>query len=176
MVEVFLVAALLGMVLLAIFSTYNAGIRIWRSIKELKLVEDRRFFIAIEKIRKELMGYIRDFDDISFEGDDKEGLSFPSISNLDIVKVTYHFDKNRDGLLRKVVRFSDSLKDKMEERTTELFDADDVQLYYLFYDAGEETGDWITCFTEEEEGIPEAIRFDITRKGEKFSEYVFLPQ
>jgi len=175
MLELILVTALMSMVLLAIFSTYAAGIRIWRAIRDSDISGDREFFIGTEKIRMELSGYIRDFKDIEFEGKAEE-LTFPGISGLDIVKITYEFDKNGDALLRKAVKYSDSLKEKMDERTTRLLEAEDIEFYYLFYDPEKETAQWVSDFTEEDSGIPEAVRLDIVKDGEEFSEYVFLPR
>ncbi|MBL7069217.1 MAG: prepilin-type N-terminal cleavage/methylation domain-containing protein [Candidatus Omnitrophica bacterium] len=175
LVELLLATALMGMVLLAIFSSYAAGIRVWRAIKDSDISGDRRFFIGTEKIRMELSAYIRDFGDIEFEGKMEE-LTFPSISGLDILKITYEFDKNGDVLLKKAVKYSDSLKEKMNEEITELLEAEDVEFYYLFYDPEEDTAQWVSDFTKEDNGIPEAVRLDITKDGEEFSEYVFLPR
>ncbi len=175
LVELFLVAALTGIVMLAISSSYISGIRIWRSVKELRLTEDSKIFIAMEKIKRELKGYIRDFGEIPLEGDDRE-LSFSSLSGLQIVKVTYYFDAGRKGLFKKVVKFSDSLKDKMKEKKTRLFDARDVRFDYFFYKGQEEEGDyWIKEFTEEKDGLPQVVRFTIKRDGEEFAEHVFIP-
>lgn len=175
LVEAFLVAASLGIVLMTIFSSYSSGIRIWRATEKLRLVEDRRFYVCIEKIKRELMGYIRDFEDVNFAGD-KEELSFPSLSDLNIVQVTYLFDKNRNCLLKKVIKFSESLKERMDETTSKLFDAEDVQFSYLFYDSKDKVGSWISGFSEKENGVPEAIRIDIKRNNEQCSKYVFIPR
>ena len=72
LVEIFLVAALVGVLLLTIFSTYSAGIRIWKATEELKLTEDRGFYIAMEKIRRDLMGYLRGFRAVRFNGEENE--------------------------------------------------------------------------------------------------------
>ena len=175
LVEIFLVAALVGVLLLTIFSTYSAGIRIWKATEELKLTEDREFYIAVEKIKRGLMGYLRGIKDIKFNGKENE-LLFPSVSGTDIVEVNYYFDKGDNRFLKKVSKYSDSLKDDIKPAASRFFDAEDIRFNYLFYDTQEEVGNWVTSFTEEESGIPEAIRFDIKRNGEEFSEYVFMPQ
>ena len=170
-----MVTALMSMLLLAIFSAYASGIRIWRSIKESGLAQDRRFYISTEKIKSELKGCIRDFKDIEFEGD-KDKLIFPSVADLTIVTTTYKFDKKKKALMKEVVKFSESLKDKMEKRTIELFGADAVKFSYLFYDKKVEAAKWDEDFKREENGIPEAVKFDITRKGKRSKIYVFIPR
>jgi len=174
LVELFLVTALMGIVLLALFSAYTAGIRIWRSVRELDVVKNRDSYLSFEKMRRKLTGYVRNFDDIDFEGDSKK-VSFPSISGTDIVKLTYTYDKKRKALVEKTTKFSDFLKDKLKEKTVEIFDARGVAFSYLFYDKIEELGIWVTSF-ESIDGVPEAIKINVTRDNEKFSEYVFLPQ
>ena len=170
LVELFLVASLMGLILLTIFSTYVSGIKIMESVKEMRLNENRNFYMGMVKV-------IRDFEDINFEGEEEE-LSFPCVFNNEIVKVAYQFKKNRKSFLRKVVKYSDSLKDKMDEKITRLFDADKIEINYLFYDieTEDESGNWITSFSEEDDGVPAAIRFDIKINDKEFTEYVFLPR
>lgn len=177
LVEVFLVAALTSVVLLTIFSAYFSGIRIWKTIKDLKLMENRTLYTGIIKVKRGLLGYTRDFKEIAFEGEN-EWVSFPGVSGLEIVKVTYEFDKIHKTLLKKTLKYSNSLKDKMDEEKISLFDADDVKFYYLFYnaEAKEEADNWLEAFSESSNGIPRAVRLDISIKGREFSEYVFMPQ
>ncbi|RKY41498.1 MAG: hypothetical protein DRP85_06055 [Candidatus Makaraimicrobium thalassicum] len=175
LVEVFLIAALLGIVLFTIFSSYAAGVRIWRAVRSIDFIEDRRFFLSFEKAKKELAGYMRDFEGIVFWGD-RSGLSFPYFSGSEIVEITYQFDKGHQALLRKVIKFSESLKDEMKEEVTELFDAREIEFSYLFYDKTEGIASWISSFSEEDSGIPEAIKLDIRRGGKEYSRIVFIPR
>jgi len=174
LIELFLVTALIGMILLALFSAFNSGINIWRSVKDLELIKDRKISISIEKMKRELMGYIRDFEDVSFEGD-RNGVSFPSISGLDIVKITYSFNKGRRKLLKKVVKYNEIFEGKISEKSTNLFDARSVQFYYLCHDELGKVAGWDTKFSEEKNDTLEAIRIDITRNNEEISEYIFIP-
>ena len=175
LVEVFLVTALFGVILIAIFSAYTAGVRIWKSVNDLDLAEKRNFAIPVEKIKKEISSYLRDFEDINFEGDKKE-ISFPAISGLQIVMVSYSFDKNRKALLRKKRKFSESLKDKMHEEKRELLKADDVDFSYLIYDDAEALGTWVTKFSEEDDQIPKAIKLDIRINETNKSVIIFIPE
>lgn len=175
LVEVFLAAALLSIVLLTIFSAYTSGIRIWRTVKGVRFVSERRVPLSIEKVRRELAGYVRDFEEIEFEGNGKS-LSFPGISDSGIVEITYLFDKGRHAFSRKSVKFSDSLKDKMRADVAELFSARKVEFSYLYYDEEEGAGVWLSDFSEEDDGIPEAVKLDITIGKKKFSRFVFLPR
>jgi len=67
------------------------------------------------------------------------------------------------------------LEDKMNEETSELFSAEDIQFYYLFYDKGIGSASWITSFSVKN-GPPEAVKLDIRRKDKEFSELVFIPK
>lgn len=175
LIELFLVTALIGMILLALFSAYNSGIRIWRSVKDIELIKNRKLFMSIEKINKELMGYIRDFEDIAFEGE-KDEVSFPRISGTDILRISYSFNKGRREFLKKVIKLNDIFKGKTAEITTKLFDARNIKLHYLFFDEVEKEANWVSSFSEKDDGVPEAIRIDITRNNEEISEYIFIPK
>ena len=164
----------MGMVLISIFSTYNSGIRIWRSVKTSGLLDEKRFFISFEKLKKELMGYVRDFEDIDFEGD-KDKLTIPALSGLEIVEVTYRLDKKYKGLIKEEIKFSDSLKDKMNPEKTGLFEADSVSFKYLFYDEAKSAAEWVTSFSGKENGIPEAIKLEIRKGDEEIRRVVVLP-
>ncbi|MFH1752883.1 MAG: hypothetical protein ABH875_01750 [Candidatus Omnitrophota bacterium] len=177
LVEVFLVAMLMGVLLLTIFSSYVAGAKIWRSARELQLSQDRRFHISIAKIRRELKGYLRDFEDIELEGGERE-FTFPAIAGTDIVKVTYIFNRPQKAFLRKSFIYSESLKDKMAEKTTELFKADDVKIAYLFseWTDSEEFINWSDGFSREYGVELDAVRLNVSREGEESSIYVYMPQ
>ncbi|MBL7157540.1 MAG: type II secretion system protein [Candidatus Omnitrophica bacterium] len=175
LVEVFLVTAMLGVVLVALFSAYAAGMKIWRTANRLELAKDRKFVISMENITEEFAGYIRDFKEMNFEGKKSE-VSFPFFSGSHAVKITYVFDKNKKYLLRKTVKLSESLKDKMQEKTTKLFDAKSVKFQYLLYDQVENAAYWVSDFSQEENGVPAAVRIDINRNNEDTREFIFIPQ
>ncbi|MFH1798458.1 MAG: type II secretion system protein [Candidatus Omnitrophota bacterium] len=177
LVEVFLVASLMGILLLTVFSVYTAGIRIWKTVKSVNLMRDHKFLLAQVKMRKELSGYVRDFDEeeISFEGE-AEKLTFPYISSSHIVAVTYEFDGAKRVLLRKVVKYSEFLKDKMNESISELFEAQQVEFSYLFYDKVEQLGEWVTSFEQKEKGVPDAVKLTIRRNDEEIIWYLFIPK
>ena len=177
LVEVFLVTAILGVVLVTLGSAYAAGVKIWRTANQLELVKDRKFIISMEKMTEELSGYIRDFEDedIDFGGDEGK-VSFPLFSGSHAVQITYIFDKNRKYLLKKVVKLSDSLKDRMQGNKTELFDAKSSKFQYLLYDQINNTAYWASSFSKEDTGVPTAVKMEFDRKGENAKEYIFIPQ
>lgn len=177
LVEVFLVAMLSGVILTTILSSFVGGIRIWKTVKDSELLADRKFHISIAKIDRELRSYIRNFDEIYFEGNDKE-ISFSTLSGLDIVKITYSFNKGRKSLVRKKVKHSNSLKDEMNEEVTNLFSADNVEFSYLLAEPSEESDmiGWVTAFSEEDGIMPLAVRLNIKRKGRELSKDVFISQ
>ncbi|MFH1395030.1 MAG: hypothetical protein ABIH09_02615 [Candidatus Omnitrophota bacterium] len=181
LIEVFLAASLLGIILVTIFSTYASGVRIWKTVKQVNLIADRKFVLTKEKVKREILGYVRDFEDIKLKGDD-ESFSFPAVVDSDIVELTYFYDKGEDALMCKTVKYSDSLKEKMKKRESKVFDAEDVEFSYLFYDEadGEGSGAWLASFEQEESGIPKAIKLIIEvekqDKKEEITEIIFLPE
>ena len=175
LVEVFLAATLVGMILLTIFSTYSSGFKIWKATHSISSETKRKFSISMERMDREISGYIRDFEDIIFIGE-KDNIVFPYVDGNEIVEVTYFFDKGDDTLWRKTMKFTESLKDKINKDITKLFEADKVEFSYLFYDERERSASWEDSFSEEDLAIPDAIRLDIRREGEKISEYVFIPK
>lgn len=175
LIELFLVSALLGIVLMGIFSSYAAGVKVWSAVNRLLRSEDSKFFMSFHKVKSELMGYIREFDDIEIEGD-RDHLTFPVISDLQIMEVTYKFDKSEDALMREAVKFSESLKDKMNPEVNRLFEAEKVEFSYLFFDDKCMTAEWLGKFTEKDNGFPEAVKLEITRNGKKDNKFIFIPK
>jgi len=175
LVELFLVTALMGIILAALFSAFTSGIRVWRMAQELKIAQERRFVISTEKMKAELMGYIRDFKEISFEGD-KTKLTYPSISPKGIAALTYKIDKAKKALVKEEVKFSDSLKDKMRPKRTRLFSANKAVFSYLLLNSTKTSASWNNSFSTEKDGIPQAIKMEATIDGVKKEAYIFLPQ
>jgi len=186
-VELFLAVSLFGIILVTIFSTYASGIRIWKTVKIVESIENRKFILTMEKIRREMLGRIRNFEDIKFTGD-TERVSFPYCDASEIVEVTYFFDKGEDALMRKTVKFSESLKEQMDAKETKLFNAKDVEFSYLYEpkDSGEieletETsllGGWEMSCEEEKNGVPKAVKLDIKIEGEeeRIEKIIFFPE
>ncbi|MBL7073295.1 MAG: prepilin-type N-terminal cleavage/methylation domain-containing protein [Candidatus Omnitrophica bacterium] len=188
LVELFLAVSLFGIIMVTIFSTYAAGIRIWRTVKSVELIENRKFILTMEKIRRELYGRIRNMDDeeLQFTGDD-ESVSFPYLNGAQIVVVTYYYNSGKDALMRKEIKFTESLKDKMDKKITKLFDARSVKFSYLYApsDAGETEdgkeasilGGWVDSFEEKDDGVPKAVKFDMKFKGkeERIEKIIFFP-
>ena len=175
LVELLMVTALLSVVLLAVFSTYSSGIRIWREVKDAGILDKRELYTSLEKMKRELMGHIRDFTHIEFEGSHGK-LIFPAVSKEGVMHTTYYFDKSASTFFKESYRFSDSLKEKMDKEKREAFSADEVKFSYLFYDPEKETGVWMTDFEEAKEGVPEAVRLDIRIAEEELNEYIFIPR
>jgi len=188
LVELFLTVSLFGIIMLTIFSTYAAGIRIWKTVKSVELIEDRKFILTMEKIRGEMYGRIRNMDDeeLQFKGDDGS-VSFPYLEGAQIVEVTYYYNSGKDALMRKEIKFTESLKDKMDKKITKLFDARGIKFSYLYAPSeAEETedatessilGGWVDSFEEKEDGVPKAVKFDIKIKGkkERIEKIIFFP-
>lgn len=175
LVELIMVTALLSMVLLAIFSTYSSGIRIWREVTSAGILEKRELYTSLEKMKRELMGHARDFTHIEFEGS-RDKLIFPAVSKEGILHMTYYFDKNANIFFKESYRFNDSLKEEMDKEKREAFSADGVEFSYLFYDFEKEEGGWTTDFEEAEEGVPEAVKLNIRIGEEELNEYIFIPR
>ncbi|MBU1084317.1 MAG: prepilin-type N-terminal cleavage/methylation domain-containing protein [Candidatus Omnitrophota bacterium] len=173
LVEVFLVASLLGMVLVSIFGAYTAGIRVWRTVRETEAIEDKKIFIAVEKMRKELYGYIRDYEETDFEGDSKS-LSFPAVSGNDIVTVTYAYKPGKDALIRERKKFTESLKEKDEKTESKLLDAESFEFSYLYPDDEENMGGWTESFSVPDDKPPLAVKMDIKKDGKKQSKIIFM--
>ncbi|MFH1836543.1 MAG: hypothetical protein ABH862_00320 [Candidatus Omnitrophota bacterium] len=178
LVEVFLTASLLSIVLISIFATYTAGIRIWRTVRRTETIMDKKLFIATEKMRKEIYGYIRKFEEVEFEGDQKK-LSFPAVSGNNIIEVTYTFKPGKDALIRETSKVSESLKESGEKTKTILFEAQSLKFSYLYPEETEEgmegLGGWTDSFSEEEDGPPKAIKMEIKKDGKKEERIIFLP-
>ncbi len=175
LVEVLLVASLLSLVLVTIFASYTSGFRLWQAITKLGLAKDQNLSVGMEKIKNELPGFLRDFPDIEFEGSKKK-ISFPVIQNGEILEITYEFKKSKHSLLRKEVMFSDSLGKSLKETVSRVLHADDVNFSFFVLSDTKQSGSWITNFSAEDAGPPEAVKLDLRIDGEKITKIIFMPK
>lgn len=180
-------ASLTGLILFTILSAYNSGIRIWRTVRSIGFIQDRRMMLSVERMKNELSGYVRDFDkidkDIVMEGESEE-MTFPYLSGENILQVTYFYDKGEDALIRKAFKFSESLKDKMDAEETLFFKADNVVFSYFYYERTfEEEGEealeeveWQDSFSAQKDGVPDVIKVYIEKNDKEITRYIFIPQ
>jgi hypothetical protein len=114
-------------------------------------------------------------------------LSFPTLINDSVVKVTYAFDSEKKTLLRKQLDLKDIISHKEQENIKEkivLTPLEEFSLSYLYHyfdtDLNREVYVWKEVKTEldawtKEKGIPLAIKLQGKVKNELFSKTVFIP-
>lgn len=182
-IELVIVSSVLAIVMLAIYSSFISGMRLWERSKNLSQHE-RKAIIGLEKFSSQLRQAI-DFPSIGFNGT-KNILSFPLIlkekeegrTAEEIVKVTFEFDPGNKSLKKSIERYKDILSEGEGKKVkTEVFlvGIEDVVFAYYYFDVSRPvpwTEEWAA---EAEKPIPMAVKITIkTRDGSKTAT-IFIP-
>jgi len=184
LIETLVVATIFSFIGLAIATSFMTGIKIWDRARNTDFVKYNNL-LTLEMITKELRQAL-DYPLIGFEVKAGE-LSFPTLINDSVVKVTYAFDSEKKILLRKQIEIKDIISNKEQENTKErivLNSLEEFSLSYFYHyfdlDLNREVYAWKEVKTElddwiKEKGIPLAIKLQGKVKNELFSKTVFIP-
>lgn len=169
LIEMLLVVSMLSIVMLAIYSTFNSGLRIWERLIQRKPVESLSIFF--EKISGDLRNGFS-FEEIPFSGLSRE-VNFASLvlspvgdreEDYAIGRITYFFNPAKGTLNRQTADYS-QLYQSERSKTRELMD--DVvsfKLYYYYYDSRRDVYLWKEMWFEEDEEakLPLAVRVNVS--------------
>jgi len=184
LVETLVVATIFSFIGLAIATSFISGMKIWDRAQNTDFLKYNNL-LTLEMITRELRQTI-DYPLIGFEVKAGE-LSFPTLINDSVVKVTYAFDSEKKALLRKQLDLKDIVSHKEQENTKEKIVANSLEEFSLSYfyhyfdiDLNREVYAWKEVKTElddwiKEKGVPLAVKLQGKVKNELFSKTVFIP-
>lgn len=178
LIELLISVTIFSVVSIAIYSTFDSGMRIWRRMEKFNLA-DIRPLIKIEKMSAELrQTFIFRGGDFAFSGD-KQKIQILVIIDSELNRVTYFFEKGSKIILRRCDKFKDI---KLAKRNKEEMVSKPIQFLngvsefnfsYFYFDS--EKGIYLWKEEWEENILPLAVKINITLQNETYSKTIFIP-
>jgi prepilin-type N-terminal cleavage/methylation domain-containing protein len=161
LVEVVIVTAMVAIISLAIYSTLNNGLRIWKRVNESLPEEDIAIFM--EKFAVDARNSFIS-KDMLFHGT-KESMAIPSVVVTPWVKgrtigqVVYSFDSSTKSVMRRVRDFSHVYRDEEGIIGGQIIHIRSAEMRYYSYDEEKKLYQWISEW--QAENMPLAARITI---------------
>mgnify|MGYP001766085268 FL=1 len=164
LVELLVVTAMLGIISLSIFATFNNGLKIWqRTAKPLAQEEVGVFF---EKLARDLNSCLK-LSNLSFSGN-QAYLEVPTLVDSANFKnrtpglATYVFDQ-QSGVSRRQKDYSQIYAHQETEGTQLLKGLSSFQFEYYYFDKYRQEYLWVPEWSQS--GIPLAVRVSLSLEG-----------
>ena len=173
MVEVLIVATIFAIVGTAIAASFMSGMKIWNRLKYANFAQNNAL-LQLEIIAKELRQKV-DISLIEAKGSKNE-ITFATIINDSIFKLTYEFDSSRKILFKEKTAFQD-IVGKEEPYISSRNKAvllDDFSLSYLKSSQTKFKSSWDNNWDNEAEELI-AVRIKIKVANKEFTKTIFIP-
>lgn len=179
LIELLIVTALLAVISLAIYATFNSGVKIWQRVNQQIPEEDLDIFL--EKFALDLRNSFK-FNGSNFLGEEKR-FEFPTLVNSPgmnkktVGKVIYLYDSESNIIKRNLLDFSQIYNG--EEGTTQelLKNAKSLKFRYYLYDKEKKEYLWQDEWLKED--LPLAVRIELEfgngTEIRKFTKTVNIP-
>ena len=180
LIELLLASAIAAVIGLAVYSTFSAGMTVWRKTGGIGLQAQKRL-IRVERLRKDLRRiFVFRGDEIPFEGTNTT-MSFPAIVDSAVVRLAYSFDP-QGRVLRKGAQGLPEIiaaKGKEEKPAPSLAPfldgVESVRFAYFSFDPAKGAYEWQETW-KDKTALPAAVRYTISFPGnESFNETIFIP-
>ena len=182
LVEILIVSTIVSILAAGLGSSFVSGMRLWGRASQQDMVRFNAW-LTLETMARELRQNAK-LSLAPFEGDARE-LTFPSVVNGAIVKVTYIYEGYEKRIKREEVGFEDLVEETLEpetktrvvfspalEMTIEYATFDPTQLDEL----GELKGyEWADSWENDEGAIPAAIRLTSKVRNATLKKIILLP-
>jgi len=193
LIELFIAISIFSVVAIALYSTFFAGISVWKrsgeseniyqSVKFLldDMAKDLKNVIYYTKDAESIFGFLGKNDEIVFitlEDTSQAG----DTPQKELVKVVYRFDGEQDELIRIKAEKSSGFSAEKAEKEVLLKGIKDFKFEYC-YDSGDEDEPylWKEEWEDEDSRIPRGVRVSFLIKTEKekkelkFTKTMFVP-
>lgn len=161
LIELLIVTALLAVISLSIYATFNSGIKIWQRVNKQLPEEDLDIFF--EKFALDLRNSFK-FNGLNFLGEEKR-LEFatlvnnPRINKKTVGKAIYLYDSESKIIKRSLLDFSQIYNGK-EGTTQELLkNVESLKFRYYLYDKEKKEYLWQDEWLKED--LPLAVRIEL---------------
>lgn len=179
LIELVIVAAILAIISLAVYSTFSSGIKIWQKINQNMPAEDVDIFF--EKFTSDLRNSLK-MADISFVGEEDKIefatlVSSQRLQKTTVGKIRYRFDDGKDEIIRQKMDYSDIYNGEDGGEEALLKNIKYTKFQYYAYDTEKQRYLWQDEWIEEE--LPLAVRIEVELKNDeqtgKFIKTVSIP-
>ena len=179
LVEMLIVSMVLGVISIAINSTLNSGVRVWRKINQELPQEAINIFF--DKFTTDLHNTFVSAN-IKFAGDDEQ-LELPTLvtsrrfSGRLPGKVIYAYDKGKSELFRQIRDYSDVYSDKQGPIQSVIKNIHSLKFTYYFFETERKYYTWVDIWKKE--WLPQAVRVELEIKDadkiKQFTRTVSIP-
>lgn len=179
LIELLIVTALLAVVSLAIYATFNNGIKIWQKINEEVSQEDLDIFF--EELVLDLRNAFK-FSGYDFLGKEKQ-LEFitlvdsPRMHKNTVGKVIYSYDPESKIISKSSLDYSQIYEDSGGMTQQLVRNVESLKFQYYFYDRGTKEYSWLDEWSRD--GLPLAVRvglnFGQASQSSEFVKTVSIP-
>lgn len=167
LIEILIVMAILSVVALAVFSTFNSGIKIWQRLTKSAIAGDLDIFL--EKISYDLRNSFKS-SEIKFVGR-SNNVDFATLAlteagkkdrGLAVGGVGYYFDTETGVINRRQADYSQVYQNKYAQPRQVMGNVRSLNFQYYYYDPEGEVYAWTDTWGEEMQGvIPQAVRVNV---------------
>ncbi|MBN3039083.1 MAG: hypothetical protein JW869_06710 [Candidatus Omnitrophica bacterium] len=167
--ETILVAGMLSVVGLAIYSTFNSGLQIWERLTQRMPTEELNVFI--EKITDDLNNsfsfseapFIGLQNNVSFATLVLAGIGQEQEEFLSVGRVSYYYNPRNKTLNRQQYNYSDIYQNEIPRARQIMQNVMSAKFTYYCYDPAQDLHGWKEMWFEEDEEarIPLAVRMEI---------------
>ena len=188
LIETILAVAIISVIALAVYSTFNQGIRLWQRLTQRTPVSELN--IVFEKISSDLRNSFK-FSGINFVGGE-DNIAFATViltankdeeNVLTVGEVGYFFDVRTGSLNRQQRNYNQVCQNKPTLLRQMLNNVKSLSFQYYCYNLAQETyiwkNNWQAGEVEEERSIPLAVRmrleFDDNTKEERIIRTIAIP-
>ncbi len=171
-IEMSLVAALISILSLAVYTTFSSGARIWQ--KANTKTPETEIGIFSDKLSNDLRNWFASSviqpkgtrTELSFALFQEGGLAQEKDSALvDFGQVSYWFDTSRFCVYRRYRNYLHAVDDeKRTQPQVVLADVDSVLFSYYYFDAATQKGAWLD---ELDKTIPSAVKIQVSFKDKQ---------
>ena len=179
LVEMSIVAVMISIVSLAMYATFNNGLKIWQKVNNQ--IPESGIAILFDKFNFDLKNSLR-FKGMNFRGG-KDKLAFTTIVNSPALRkrtvgeVAYIYDSERGALARVQKDFSQIYNKEPGTITQSLGNIESLRLQYYFFD--EQTKEYLWSDEWSKKGIPLAVRLELGfnngKETSSFTKTVSIP-
>lgn len=182
LVELLIALSIFAVVSIAIYSTFNSGLKVLRKVKDVDLAQ-QSFIFKVERLSREIRETIP-LRKLSLSGS-KEKLAFGLAVGNRPCRLTYYFDNSNKNLMRGVDNLADIISNDTETKETKinpelkskgavfLKGIKEVRFGYLYLDLKTKAYAWAEEW--EEDFLPLAIRFNLSTDKQDYETIIFLP-
>jgi prepilin-type N-terminal cleavage/methylation domain-containing protein len=173
-IELLITASILGMIAVAIFSTFASGLNVYNRVQTFGGVQSD-VLLSLEKMEKDLRN-VFSLKEIDFVGDTKK-IAFAGLikkfdaegnQNLSLGKISYYFDNETGTLVKEEQSYPEAISQEgIGESTFKILAfIEDINFKFYYFNQEAQTYDWKSSWTLGE-GIPRGVKIEVRFKDGK---------